>query len=72
MPADGPGPNDGTCGGPKLEHAELEYRHVQVLWAIPIYESERVVRREQGLDALERRFEDAGFDYLDPLRPPVV
>lgn len=58
--------------GPKLEHCQLEGRHIQVLWAIPIYESERVFRREQGLDALEQRFEDVSFDYLDPFRPPVV
>lgn len=58
--------------GPALEHCQLPRRHIQVLWAIPIYESERIFRRENDLDALEQRFEDVSFDYLDPFRDPVI
>jgi hypothetical protein len=58
--------------GPKLEHCQVGDRHIQVLWVIPIYETERVFGREQGLDALERRFEQVALDYLDPFRGPVI
>jgi hypothetical protein len=58
--------------GPALEHCQLEGRHIQVLWAIPIHESERVFRGEHGLEALEQRFEDVSLDYLDPFRAPVI
>jgi hypothetical protein len=58
--------------GPKLEHCLLPDRHIQVLWLIPIYETERAYRRAHGVDALEQRFEATSFDYLDPFRTSVV
>jgi hypothetical protein len=58
--------------GPKLEHCQLPDRHVQVLWLIPIYETEREYTRARGVDALEQRFEETSFDYLDPFRPSVL
>jgi hypothetical protein len=58
--------------GPDLEHCQLPGRHVQVLWLIPISEAERRFASENGFDALEARFEETGFDYLDPFRPPVI
>jgi hypothetical protein len=58
--------------GPKLEHCQLPDRHIQVLWLIPINETERAYKRTHGADALEQRFEEASFDYLDPFRPSVV
>jgi hypothetical protein len=58
--------------GPSLEHCQLKGRHIQVLWVIPVYESERAFGREHGLDALEQRFEDLSLDYVDPFRKPVV
>ena len=58
--------------GPRLEHCLLRSRHVQVIWAIPIYDAERAFAREHGADALEQRFEATGFDYLDPFRPSVL
>jgi hypothetical protein len=58
--------------GPKLEHCQLPYRHIQVLWLIPIYETERAYARAHGADALEQRFEATAFDYLDPFRASVV
>ena len=45
---------------------------MQVLWLIPIHESECVFMKSDGLDALEERFETESFDYLDPFRPAVV
>lgn len=58
--------------GPALEHCQVRGRHIQVLWVIPIYEEERAFGREHGLEALEQRFEDVSFDYLDPFRTSVV
>ena len=58
--------------GSTLEHCDLGDRHVQVLWLIPIHESECVFMKSDGLDALEERFETESFDYVDPFRPAVV
>jgi hypothetical protein len=60
--------------GPKLEHCYAGDRHVQVLWALPIYEVERDFLSRFGLGALESRFEErlAPDFYLDFLRPAVV
>jgi Suppressor of fused protein (SUFU) len=57
--------------GPKLEHCLLSGRHIQILWVIPISEAEREYKRVHGADALEQRFEDLSFDYLDPFRRSV-
>jgi hypothetical protein len=58
--------------GPKLEHCLLVDRHIQVLWVLPIYESERTFARIDGLEALEQRLEAAHIDTIDPMRPSVV
>ena len=58
--------------GPKFQHCQLPSRHIQVLWLLPIYQAERDFARAHGLDALEQRFEDTSFDYLDPFRLCVV
>jgi hypothetical protein len=58
--------------GPALEHCKLADRQIQVLWLILIYAIERDFKRENGLDALEARFEAVTFDYLDPFRQAVV
>ena len=60
--------------GPTLEHLDAGERHIQVLWALPIYEVESDFRAAFGLEALESRFEErlpSDF-YLDPQRPSVV
>jgi hypothetical protein len=58
--------------GPLLQHCQLKGRHIQVLWALPIYERERAFARAHGVDELEERFENQSLDYLDPFRQPVV
>ena len=58
--------------GPKLEHCQLPDRHIQVLWALPITSAERAYARDQGFDALEQKFEEAGLNYLDPFRASIV
>ena len=39
---------------------------------IPITEAELAFKKKHGLDALEQKWEAAGFNYLDPLRRSVV
>lgn len=56
--------------GPELENAGSE--DFRVLWLLPIYESERQLCREEGLEALESRFDAAGIDYVDASRPSVA
>jgi hypothetical protein len=58
--------------GPRLEDLVLPDRHIRVLWVVPIHAIEAQYRHAKGLEALERRFEDARLDYLDPRRRPVV
>ena len=41
-------------------------------WLIPITESERNYKRIHGLEALEFKFDESKFDYLDPYRRSVV
>jgi Suppressor of fused protein (SUFU) len=70
--------SDCSCGlvslpyldGPKLEW--MEEPRVRFLWLIPITPAERDFKREHGLEELERRFERARVDLLDPRRPPTV
>ncbi|CAA9211187.1 MAG: hypothetical protein AVDCRST_MAG41-308 [uncultured Corynebacteriales bacterium] len=50
----------------------LPDRLVSFRWVIPITAQERAYAREQGLDALEQRFEEAGLEYWDPHRRSVV
>jgi hypothetical protein len=45
---------------------------VWFLWLIPITEQEREYKKAYGMEALERRFEESSFDYLDPKRRSVV
>jgi hypothetical protein len=56
--------------GPRLEW--MEDPRVRFLWLIPITPEEAEFKKQNGLEALEERFEAANFDYLDPARPPVL
>jgi hypothetical protein len=58
--------------GPRLEHCPVGDRHVRVVWVLPIHESERAFAMANGLEALEKRFEEAGINYLDESRPAVI
>jgi hypothetical protein len=58
--------------GPNLEVLELEAGIVRFLWLIPITKEEVEFKKVRGLEALEARFEQASFDYLDPRRKSVV
>jgi len=58
--------------GPKLEWLELPERHIRFLWLIPITAGELRLKKDQGLEALERRLEERQFNYLDPMRSSVA
>jgi hypothetical protein len=61
--------------GPVFEWCELEgagARQIRFLWLVPITAGEARFKAEQGLEALERRFEAGALDMLDPCRPIVA
>lgn len=59
--------------GPTTEIADLgNGARISCYWLLPITRSEVDFKKENGLDALESLFEASGFDYLEPLRRPVV
>lgn len=58
--------------GPPLENLVAASTSVRFLWLVPVTRSELAYRREHGTEALEARFEAAGFNYLDPARGAVA
>ena len=59
--------------GPMIEEFRPPSGHaVRCLWLVPITKAERDYKTTHGLEALERKFEQAKFDYLDPFRSSVV
>ena len=59
--------------GPDFEYVHLsQRRHARILWLVPISESEEALRHSQGLEALEKRFEDEEIDFLDAHRRSIV
>ena len=58
--------------GPALELADIFDRPVRCLWLIPITESELAYKTANGLEALERKFDEQPFDYARAQRPGVV
>lgn len=65
----------GLISLPYLDGEALEHPAVvrtRVLWLIPVTQTEVDFRRRYGTDALEARFEEKRFDYLDPHRLAVV
>ncbi|SEL54356.1 suppressor of fused domain protein [Streptacidiphilus jiangxiensis] len=59
--------------GPDFEVCNWEGgAHARILWLLPITEAEKDFRREQGLEALEVRFEEQAINPVDPRRDSVV
>ena len=60
--------------GPSVEWCESGQgeRDIRCLWLMPITAAERDYVKLYGLDALERRFEDAQVNYVNPVRESVV
>jgi hypothetical protein len=65
----------GLVSLPYLDGPALEWgvnRKLRCLWLIPITPEELAFKNESGIEALEKRFEQAQFDYADRARPSVV
>lgn len=65
----------GLLSLPYLDGPDLEWLskpEVRFLWLIPITGAEVQFKKDYGLEALEHKFEEEQFDYLDPLRSSVV
>jgi len=58
--------------GPAIEELRIDEAIVRCLWVLPITPAELQFKVTHGLEELERRFEAAGFNYLDPRRASVV
>jgi len=58
--------------GPKLEWLETNGKKVRFLWMIPVTKTEIDFKKKSGFEALERKFDEEKFDYLNPSRPSVV
>ncbi len=58
--------------GPQLERCQAGLFSVRILWLLPITEAEFDLLKQEGTEALESRFEQAGIDFLDPCRASVV
>jgi hypothetical protein len=58
--------------GPTLENLEVGGGPVRVLWLLPITAAERRLATQDGLEALEERFDNARIEYWRPDRPSVV
>ena len=59
--------------GPDLEHCTLRSGQcARFLWLLPVTSSEIAFRRTHGTEALERLFDEAGIDAVDPRRPAVI
>jgi hypothetical protein len=58
--------------GPPLENLVAASTAVRFLWLVPVTASELAYRRAHGTEALEARFEQARFNYLDPARPAAA
>lgn len=58
--------------GPSLENMTVGLTTVRVYWLIPISAAEVAFKIQEGVEALEQRFEQADFEYLNPNRSSVV
>lgn len=58
--------------GPSFENFQSGLKIIQFLWLIPITISEKNYKKQNGLEALEQKFDEVVFNYLDPYRKSVV
>lgn len=57
--------------GPNLENLKMQKAVVRFLWLVPITKSEVDFKKAHGLEALENRFDETQFNYLNPMRDAV-
>jgi hypothetical protein len=58
--------------GSDLEVCDLGKQQLHFVWLLPITSAERAFKVENGLEALEQRFENCGLEYWKPERDSVV
>lgn len=58
--------------GPTLECLNINGMEIKFLWLLPITRQEVDYKKKHGLDALEEKFDDLSFNYLNPYRKSVV
>jgi Suppressor of fused protein (SUFU) len=58
--------------GPALEILKAYAETINFYWMIPISYSEMLFKKQQGLDALENKFQTISLDYINPSRESVV
>ena len=58
--------------GPRLENLSILFKSLKFYWLIPVTRAEVEFKRANSLDALERKFEETGLDYINPRRASVV
>jgi hypothetical protein len=58
--------------GPQLEVFNFPDWHLHVVWLLPITAAEREFKVQEGLEALEQRFDTRAIEYWVPDRPSAV
>ncbi|MGG7666644.1 suppressor of fused domain protein [Dyadobacter sp. BHUBP1] len=58
--------------GPDLEDFTFGNKLSKCYWLVPITAEEVSYKREFGIDALEEKFEESNFNYLNPYRRSVL
>lgn len=58
--------------GSALENMETETQFTRFYWLIPITKEEADFKKSEGVEALEKKFDEESFDYLNPLRKSIV
>ena len=58
--------------GPKLENMIYHNKTTKCYWLIPITHAEMEYKKAYGIEALEQKFEEKSFNYLDANRLSVV
>lgn len=58
--------------GPNLENFECGDGVAKFYWLIPITKAELELKKAEGVEALEARFDASGFNYVEPTRASVA
>lgn len=59
---------NGSC----FENHQTKSGRIRFLWLIPITIQERDYKKQNGLEALEQKFEQGHLNYINPYRKSVV
>lgn len=51
---------------------ENEGTNSSIFWLIPVTEKAAIFKKDHGIEALENKFEQKQFNYLNPKRSSVI